>query len=165
MSDLDGSSEANAIPRPGARAIVLDSAGHVLLIQQEWDGGKRWFCPGGSLEPGETFEDGARRELREEAGIEAPLGPWVALRRARWETGGTWYDSTERFYLVRLVEEQPPVAFTPGDDSLTRLIEARWWDLADLRDTGEAVSPLSLLVLLGPLVRGVVPAEPWEVGL
>ncbi|MDO9445057.1 MAG: NUDIX domain-containing protein [Dehalococcoidia bacterium] len=164
-ADLDGSSEERAIPRPGARAIVLDAAGRVLLIHQRFNDRALWFCPGGGLQPGETHEDAVRRELREEVGIEAPLGPWVCQRRARWETRGTWYDTTERFYLVRLPGETPPIAFTPGEDELTTLIEARWWDLAELREEGVPVSPLSLLVLLGPLVRGVVPDEPWEVGL
>ncbi|GMU41622.1 MAG: hypothetical protein AMXMBFR23_24880 [Chloroflexota bacterium] len=161
----DGSSEARAKPRPGARVIVLDAAGRVLLLQQRFDDETRWFCPGGALLPDETFEAAAARELREEAGIEAPLGPWVCFRRATWQTRGTWYDTTERFYLVRLAEERPPVAFTSGEDELTTLLQARWWDLADLREEEAPVSPRSLLVLLGPLVRGVIPAEPWEVGL
>ncbi len=162
---LDGSSEDRAIPRPGARAIVLDRDGQVLLIRQRFDGGTFWFCPGGALQPGESFEAAAARELREETGIVAPLGPWVCLRRARWETRGTWYDTTERFTLVRLDEPAPPIAFTPGEDGLTTLLEARWWPLADLREQEIPVSPRSLLVLLGPLTRGVVPGEPWEVGL
>jgi len=54
---------------PGAVLLVLDEAGR-LLLQRRGDTG-RWGLPGGSLEPGESIEDAARRELREETGLEA----------------------------------------------------------------------------------------------
>lgn len=53
---------------PGAEVIVVDERGRVLL-QKRADNGL-WAIPGGYLEPGESFEEAARREVREEAGIE-----------------------------------------------------------------------------------------------
>ncbi|MBI3913501.1 MAG: NUDIX hydrolase [Chloroflexi bacterium] len=57
-------------PIPGIGVIVFDGDA-VLLIQR----GKpprigAWALPGGAIELGETIQDAARREIREECGIE-----------------------------------------------------------------------------------------------
>lgn len=53
----------------GACVIVLDDDGRVLLHRRADSGA--WDIMGGAMEPGETFEQTARRELREETGLEA----------------------------------------------------------------------------------------------
>jgi 8-oxo-dGTP pyrophosphatase MutT (NUDIX family) len=53
---------------PGANVLVLDAAGRVLL-QRRSDTGE-WGVIGGSLELDETVEEAARREVREETGLE-----------------------------------------------------------------------------------------------
>ena len=53
----------------GAAVVALDAHGRVLLQHRTDDGS--WGVVGGALEPGESLEDCARRELREEAGLEA----------------------------------------------------------------------------------------------
>jgi 8-oxo-dGTP pyrophosphatase MutT (NUDIX family) len=52
----------------GACVIVRDSAERVLLHRRTDTGW--WDLIGGSMEPGETFEQTARREVREEIGVE-----------------------------------------------------------------------------------------------
>ena len=52
----------------GANVLVLDGARR-LLLQRRTDNGL-WGLPGGSMEPGESLEETARRELREETGLE-----------------------------------------------------------------------------------------------
>lgn len=56
----------------GARGIVIDAEGRVLLIRQTYSTG--WIFPGGGVEPRETIEASLERELLEEAGI-ALTGP------------------------------------------------------------------------------------------
>ena len=54
---------------PGANVILLNSD-HQLLLQLRQDN-ECWGLPGGALEPGETLEQSAKRELFEETGIQA----------------------------------------------------------------------------------------------
>lgn len=52
----------------GATVIITDESGRVLL-QRRGDTGN-WDIPGGNLELGDTFEDAARREVKEELGLD-----------------------------------------------------------------------------------------------
>jgi 8-oxo-dGTP pyrophosphatase MutT (NUDIX family) len=52
---------------PGAEVLVFDQQGR-LLLQKRSDTGD-WAIPGGMMEPGETFEETARREVLEETGL------------------------------------------------------------------------------------------------
>jgi len=55
-------------PAAGAAAVIFDAVGRVLLIKEN-DGRRRWGLPGGAIEDGETPEDAAVRETREETGV------------------------------------------------------------------------------------------------
>lgn len=62
-------------------AVVTDGRGRVLLLKHVFRSGSGWGVPGGFLEPGEQPEEGIRRELREEAGIEVSE-VWIVDARA-----------------------------------------------------------------------------------
>ena len=53
---------------PGASVLVVDGRGYILL-QRRADSGF-WGVPSGMMEPGESIEETARRETREETGLE-----------------------------------------------------------------------------------------------
>lgn len=60
----------------GVGALVLDEKQRVVLVKHGyksyWHG--TWILPGGMLEPGETLVECARREVKEETGLEAEIG-------------------------------------------------------------------------------------------
>jgi 8-oxo-dGTP pyrophosphatase MutT (NUDIX family) len=52
---------------PSVATLIRDEDGRILLVRHV-EG--RWQLPGGAVDPGERPEEAARREAREEAGIE-----------------------------------------------------------------------------------------------
>ncbi len=68
---------ARRLPHRSTYILVFDRAGRLFvhlrtatkdLYPSHWD-----TCAGGVLSAGEAFDDGARRELLEELGVDAPL--------------------------------------------------------------------------------------------
>ena len=51
-------------------ALVTNDLGEILLVNSPWRG---WEYPGGLIEPGETFQEALKREVREEAGVEIEI--------------------------------------------------------------------------------------------
>lgn len=80
-----------------------------------------WLFPGGTLEPGETPLDGARREAREESGCELGAAELVAVYDVRSQPEGAFHFIT---HLYRGTLLGDPVA-EPGS-------EARWLDPREL---------------------------------
>lgn len=56
------------VVQTGASIIVEDDQGRILMQQRQDNG--TWSYPGGRLEIDETVEEGARREVLEECGLE-----------------------------------------------------------------------------------------------
>src|SRR6476620_1738316 len=54
-------------------AAIFDESGEKVLLIKRRDNGN-WEPPGGVLELDETIEDGLRREVREETGVEIEVG-------------------------------------------------------------------------------------------
>jgi 8-oxo-dGTP diphosphatase len=68
-----------AHPSPTITVVagLIQQGNKLLICQRRRDAAfaLQWEFPGGKVEPGETYEEGLRRELHEELGIAARIGP------------------------------------------------------------------------------------------
>ncbi len=61
-------------PWPAAGAVVVDPVGRVLCVRRRFDPqAGNWCLPGGLADPGESAEQTACREVREETGVEVEI--------------------------------------------------------------------------------------------
>ncbi|MFD5397508.1 NUDIX hydrolase [Streptomyces sp. NPDC127097] len=62
--------QQTADERPGIAAAIIVHEGRVLMVRRRVSEGKlSWQFPAGEVEPGETREDAAVRETKEETGL------------------------------------------------------------------------------------------------
>ena len=143
-----------------ARTVVLDSAGAVLLLRYDDQSVSYWVPPGGALRAGESHAVAAQRELEEETGLRADIGPPLWIRRFVMPYERRLVDQEERYFVVRLSDFRPPVANQTPDEAI---VEGRWWALDELRRSDELFFPDGFVDLVAPVMLGVIPKTPLEI--
>src|SRR5262245_65620 len=124
--------------RQGVRALVLDPDDRVLLVRfDHGDGRVVWATPGGGIEEAETDEHALRRELLEEAGLEAfELGPLIWRRTHLFELP-PFDGQHERYYLVRTSPFDPAPRLSWDELRQEGMGAVRWWTPDELDASGE----------------------------
>jgi 8-oxo-dGTP diphosphatase len=111
--------------------VVVWHGDRVLLVQRAKPPRLgQWSLPGGAQQLGETLKDTARREVREEAGLEVELGEVIATLDLieRDDNGRVRY----HYVLIDFVAEAAGAELRPGDDAAA----ARWFTLEEAKRLG-----------------------------
>ena len=167
--DSPSSASGSPVYRPAARVLLIDMEGRVLLFRSTLspeDNVGLWITPGGALDPGETYEEAAARELWEETGLAGvTLGPCVWVRRHVWQWDDRWIDSYECFYLLRTRGfDVVPASLDKLEEEYLR--EHRWWSVHEIEAARgvETFVPRRIHELLPPLIAGRLPGTPVDAG-
>ena len=129
----------------GVRALVRDENGQILLVRHSYVPG--WLLPGGGVERGETAEDAAVRELREESGVistERPSLFGLYCNEAQFSGDHV------ALYLFHRFRTEPFVA-------TSEILEAEFFPLAALPDATSAGTRRRI----AEVISGGQPAVHW----
>ena len=140
-------SDPAALPyRPCAGVMLANRAGRVFVGQRLDSAADAWQMPQGGIDPGESAEDAAIRELGEETGVPGDLVKIIARSRTEhfydlpddlmghmW--GGKYRGQRQYWFLMRFMGED-------GDVNIhTRHQEFRAWRWAGLDDLERLIVP------------------------
>ncbi len=149
-----------------ARVLLLDPDGRVLLFEDSdpgLPGPTFWITPGGALDPGETVEQAALRELAEETGLvlNPPQLRGPIAHRTVVHAYSDQIVEQDETYFVAIV---PPFVVDIAGHTVeeqTTFKGHRWWHRDEIIATSAVIWPTSLADLMAAAEH----PEAWPVAI
>lgn len=108
-------------------AVIFNARGELLTARRALEPARGTLdLPGGFVDPGETLEEGCRREVREETGGEVSALRYLFSLTNVYSFSGFDVHTTDAFFLCRLADD---AALAAADDADA----LRWLPAADVR--------------------------------
>lgn len=133
---------------PGAKqehsagGVILEKGGVLLIQMRNLKGEKVWTFPKGHIEPGETAEAAAVREVEEETGWRCEIAADLCRAEYSFERDGEPVDKDVRWFLMKRA----------GGDGLPKtpdeICDMKWAALAEAENELLYPSDLAILDLL-----------------
>ena len=106
--------------RVGVALVAIDEAERVFLLHHVFHPIAPWGLPAGWLEKNESPSSGILRELYEETGLKAKIGPPIDIG---------YHPENKHIGIVFLAQIEPgPITLS------NEIIEAKWFSIAELPD-------------------------------
>lgn len=133
--------------RTSSRILLFDERGHVLLIRfvvpRAGAEFTFWATPGGAVESGEALDHAARRELREELGIDVKVFGPVHEACSEFEHEGYRVRNTDVVFVGRFQRRDITLSGTSASEA-GAMRDLRWWSAPDLERSTETFFPADL---------------------
>jgi 8-oxo-dGTP diphosphatase len=97
-----------------AGCIIKDRHGSVLLLHRNDGRHKHWEIPGGKIEPGESQEDTAAREIKEELDVEVAIGEKIGQKEFTDRDKQLHYT----WFAAKITDGRPKIAEPQTFDNL-----------------------------------------------
>lgn len=137
------------------RVLLLDPEKHFLLFLSHFEPGSgldpAWVFPGGGIEPGETVQAAAVREIFEETGLELAessfIEPYASIAHPMPDK--RFFDSGEAMFFIQKLTERPTISSANWTaDEHRDTVEYRWWSLEEVMEEKPWIEPFGSIEIL-----------------
>lgn len=113
-------------PKTFGVKVVIRNGGEVLMIKNSYGGWNKWMFPGGGVNKGENFEEAAKREIKEEVGVDL-----IDVRKVGEYTSNKEYKKDTVFVFLSEVSSKN---FKLDNKEIA---EAQWFGLDNLPEISD----------------------------
>lgn len=137
--------------------MLFDEVGEILLVRFVVPRAEGefvfWALPGGEIEAGESETEAARREVKEELGLELRVEGPVYRDSNQFLYQGEMQDNVDLLFRAKCGHEEPRlIGFTADEKEIMK--EIRWWSRAEIEASGERIFPQNLAERMRELAAG-----------